>query len=100
MTGMDWALLGTELETWLMIVGMFSHSVQTTVLVWVMVLVSVTGTVKVTEPELTTVEVTRWGVRDIPKMYGHMIYQDIPGQEVVTTVMILVVGFTGVVVLW
>jgi hypothetical protein len=97
---MDWALLGTELETLLMMVGMLSHSVQTTVLVWVMVLVSVTGTVKVWEPELTTVEVTRWRVRDIPKVCGHMIYQDIPGQEVVTTVMVLVVGFTGVVVLW
>jgi hypothetical protein len=57
--------------------GFSSHRVQTVVLVMVMVLVPVTGTVKVSEPEMWVEVVT--------------------GQVVVTMVRVLVVpGFTGV----
>ena len=49
--------------------GFSSHRVQTVVLEMVMVLVSVTGTVQVLEPEVMVDEVTRSIVRMCFKLY-------------------------------
>jgi hypothetical protein len=75
--------------------GFSSHRVQTVVLVRVMVLVPVTGMVKVWEPEVLVEVVTG------PLLAGGLgvkaVEKSLPGQVVVTMVMVLVVpGFTGV----
>jgi hypothetical protein len=46
-----------------------------------MVLVWVTGTVRVVDPEVTTEEVTKWRVRDISKVDGYVVIRTYQGKK-------------------
>lgn len=85
---------GVGVEIMIIEVGCDAHLVQTIVLVKVMVLVSVTGTVKVEVPEVLVLVVT--DQRQSASSMHRSTRQCLPGQVVVTIVMVLVVG-TGVV---